>query len=157
MFLSGLQKLIVPVPADFLDDDYYNYVVEDDPLKKKTKKNIVRLYRGMPVDDTLSNSLWLNPKVWAKKEDATGNFLPNQVEEDNEVTYYTSLGFSSYSTDIRVSCEFAYRNSNNVRPPNMIVYEPRGGEINLPSLQIISDIVSENEYLMFPQSPKSFV
>jgi hypothetical protein len=31
----------------------------------------------------------------------------------------------------------------------MIVYEPRGGKINLPSLQIISD-VAEEEYLTFP-------
>jgi hypothetical protein len=140
LFLSGLQKLIVPVPAYLSDRD--DDIVELDKLT-------VRLYRGMPVDEKLSNSLWKNPKVWAKKEDAMGNFLPDQIEENNEVTYYTSLGFSSYSTNIAVSCGFAYRNSNTTKPPNMIVYEPRGGKINLPSLQIISD-VAEEEYLTFP-------
>lgn len=142
LFLSGLQKLIVPVPANLLERD--DDIVDIDQLT-------VRLYRGMPVDEILSNSLWKNPKVWAKKEDAMGNFLPDQVEENSKLVYYTSLGFSSYSTNIAVSCGFAYRNSNPPsKPPNMIVYEPLGGKINLPSLQIISDVIGEEEYLTFP-------
>ena len=142
LFLSGLQKLIVPVPAFLLERD--DDIVDIDQLT-------VRLYRGMPVDEKLSNSLWENPKVSSKKEDAMGNFLPDQVLEDNKVTYYTSLGFSSYSTNIAVSCGFAYRNSNPPsKPPNMIVYEPQGGQISLPSLQITSDVRGEDEYLTFP-------
>lgn len=110
LFLSGLQKLIVPVPALF----------SSAPGNAET----VRLYRGMPLDSDLSNSLWEKPQVWAKKEDAFGNFVPNQNEEDHKVTYYTSLGFSSYTTSVVIACQFSQMTGYTRKLPNVIVYEP---------------------------------
>jgi hypothetical protein len=137
LFLSGLQKLIVPVPKLFHDTD--------------TSKPTVRLYRGMPLEKNISNSLWQKPELWEKKEDALGTFLPDQIEEDHKINYYTSLGFSSYSTEVSVSCIFAISTREpGDKPPNMIVYEPRGGKINLPSLRVVSDQSKEDEYLTFP-------
>jgi len=140
LFLSGLQKLIVPVPRLFHDTD----------SSKSTCKPTVRLYRGMPLQENLSNSLWKKPELWVNKEDDFGKFIPNQNEEDHKVNYYTSLGFSSYTTNLSTSCIFAVADKPVDKPPNIIVYEPRSGQTNLPSLQIISDTPIEKEYLTFP-------
>jgi len=136
LFLSGLQKLIVPVPADFIRDD--------------TNMPTVRLYRGMPLENDVSNSLWKTPELWANEEDEFGQIIPNQNEENHKINYYTSLGFSSYTTKVLTSCIFAVADKPVNKPPNIIVYEPRSGQINLPSLQIISDTPIEKEYLTFP-------
>ena len=136
LFLSGLQKLIVPVPKLFHDTD--------------SRKPTVRLYRGMPLQENVSNSLWKKPELWVNKEDKFGKIIPNQNEEDHKINYYTSLGFSSYSTNISTSCIFAVANKPVDKPPNIVVYEPRSGQINLPSLQIVSDTPTEKEFLTFP-------
>ena len=136
LFLSGLQKLIVPVPKLFHDTD--------------SRKPTVRLYRGMPLQENVSNSLWKKPELWVNKEDKFGKIIPNQNEEDHKINYYTSLGFSSYTTNVSTSCIFAVSDKPVDKPPNIIVYEPRGGQTNLPSLQIISDTPIEKEYLTFP-------
>jgi hypothetical protein len=132
LFLSGLQKLIVPVPKRFYETDSSNPTV--------------RLYRGMPLEKNISNSLWQKPELWENKEED-----PDQIEEDHKINYYTSLGFSSYSTKVSVSCIFAISTLEpSDKPPNMIVYEPQGGQISLPSLRVISDQSTEDEYLTFP-------
>ena len=136
LFLSGLQKLIVPVPKLFYEPDH--------------SERTVRLYRGMPLEKNISNSLWQKPELWGKKEDDLGKIIPDQVEEDHKINYYTSLGFSSYSTNISTSCIFAVANKPVDKPPNIVVYEPRSGQINLPSLQIVSDTPTEKEFLTFP-------
>lgn len=136
LFLSGLQKLIVPVPKLFYEPDH--------------SEPTVRLYRGMPLEKNISNSLWQKPELWAKKEDELGKIIPDQIAEDHKINYYTSLGFSSYTTNISTSCIFAVANKPVDKPPNIIVYEPRSGQTNLPSLQIISDTPIEKEYLTFP-------
>jgi hypothetical protein len=131
LFLSGLQKLIVPVPALF----------SSAPGNAET----VRLYRGMPLDSDMSDSLWKRPDLWKKDEDLT------QTVEDHKINYYSSLGFSSYTTSVIIACQFSEMNQQYTRKlPNVIVYEPRGGKISLPSLRFISDTAGEEEYLMFP-------
>jgi hypothetical protein len=136
LFLSGLQKLIVSVPKLFHETDSSNPTV--------------RLYRGMPLEKNISNSLWQKPELWANEEDEFGQIIPNQNEENHKINYYTSLGFSSYTTKVSTSCIFAVADKPVNKPPNIIVYEPRSGQINLPSLQIISDTPREKEYLTFP-------
>jgi hypothetical protein len=126
LFLSGLQKLIVPVPALF------SYA----PGNAET----VRLYRGMPLENDISNSLWKRPDL----KDLT------QTVKDHEINYYLSLGFSSYTTNVNIACQFSAMNQSALKFPNVIVYEPRSGKINLPSLGFISDTAGEYEYLMFP-------
>jgi len=124
LFLSGLQKLIVAVPAMYTTDP-------DNPRINPT----VRLYRGLSVEESKSQDLW-KPPVLVN--------LTDSADSTNSINVYTTLAFSSYTTKLDTSCEFSGKN------PNIMVFEPRRGKINLPSLQIISDIPTENEYLMFP-------
>ena len=139
LFLSGLQKLIVPVPPLF----------SSAPGNKKT----VRLYRGIPLERDLSNSLWKRPNLWEKKKEL-GEFLPDkdQIVENHKLNYYSFLGFSSYTTSVIIACQFSEMNQYP-KFPNIIVYEPHSGKISLPSLRFVSDTAGEDEYLLWPNFP----
>ena len=222
LFLSGLQKLIVPVPALFLSvpvvvppllsrsaqvlaDATYELLVQQectspdrtyqlatifdstvspnlhhlrpadrsirllDVLSAQPERFVliepgrqavyainagtVRLYRGVQLDSDLSNSLWKRPDVWEKKgREALGKFLPDQdqIVKDHEINYYTSLGFSSYTTSVVIACQFSEMTRYTQKLPNVIVYEPHSGKISLPSLRFVSDTAGEDEFLMFP-------
>ena len=77
LFLSGLHKLIVPVPTEFR-----NY-----PRSRPT----VRLYRGLGVGETLSTALWQPPEI------------RSQADTSNRLHSYMSLGFSSFTTKLDIA------------------------------------------------------
>jgi hypothetical protein len=145
LFLSGLQKLLVSVPAMFKD-----------PTNQQ--RSSVRLYRGMGVGETLSQSLWKPPvlhevsktaqnltdrlkSLFTTKRDVVADVPVNTINE------YKTRAFSSFSLDINVSCGFALN-----RDPTIFVYEPARGRVEMPELSSISDLPGEKEYLMFPES-----
>lgn len=123
LFLSGLHKLIVPVPAEFR-----NY-----PRSRPT----VRLYRGLGVGETLSTALWQPPEI------------RSQADASNRLHSYMSLGFSSFTTNVDIACRFSVPKATT-KHPHVMVFEPRRGRIALPSLRIVSDVATEDEFLMFP-------
>jgi hypothetical protein len=123
LFLSGLHKLIIPVPAQFR-----NY-----PRSKPT----VRLYRGLGVGETLSTALWQPPEI------------RSQSDTSNRLHSYMSLGFSSFTTKLDIACVFSVPKATT-KHPHIMVFEPRHGRIALPSLRIVSDVATEDEFLMFP-------
>jgi hypothetical protein len=130
LFLSGLNKLLVPVPAS-----YQNY-----PASRPT----VRLFRGLGVDDSLSRSLWKPPQLRS-----SGGRDPDLVN------VYSFLGFSSFTTSCDVACKFAATFASSPSPSptktaNVMVFEPSRGRISLPSLRSVSDVAVEDEFLMFP-------
>ena len=145
LFLSGLQKLLVSVPAMFKD-----------PTNQQ--RSSVRLYRGMGVGEKLSQSLWKPPvlqevsktaqnltdrlkSLFTTKRDVVADVPVNTINE------YKTRAFSSFSLDINVSCGFALN-----RDPTIFVYEPARGRVEMPELSSISDLPGEKEYLMFPES-----
>ena len=123
LFLSGLHKLIVPVPAEFR-----NY-----PRSRPT----VRLYRGLGVGETLSTALWQPPEI------------RSQSDTSNRLHSYMSLGFSSFTTKLDIACVFSVPKATT-KHPHIMVFEPRHGRIALPSLRLVSDVATEDEFLMFP-------
>ncbi len=123
LFLSGLHKLIIPVPAEFR-----NY-----PRSHPT----VRLYRGLGVDETLGTALWQPPEI------------RSQSDTSNRLHSYMSLGFSSFTTKLDIACRFSVPKATT-KHPHLMVFEPRRGRIALPSLRIVSDVATEDEFLMFP-------
>ena len=123
LFLSGLHKLIVPVPAEFR-----NY-----PRSRPT----VRLYRGLGVGETLSTALWQPPEI------------RSQADTSNRLHSYMSLGFSSFTTKLDIACRFSVPKATS-NHPHIMVFEPRRGRIALPSLRLVSDTAIEDEFLMFP-------
>ena len=123
LFLSGLHKLIVPVPAEFR-----NY-----PRSRPT----VRLYRGLGVDETLGTALWQPPEI------------RSQADTSNRLHSYMSLGFSSFTTNLDIACRFSVPKATT-KHPHVMVFEPRRGRIALPSLRLVSDTAIEDEFLMFP-------
>lgn len=120
LFLMGLHKLIGPVKAHHSTSGH----------SRKT----VRLYRGINVPADKSKSLWKNPTVESAVKGGKA-----------EINVYTTLGFSSFTTDLAVSCEWFSSGS-----PNFLIYEPKGKNNNLPSLKEVSDIPKEDEYITFP-------
>jgi hypothetical protein len=145
LFLSGLQKLLVSVPAMFKD-----------PTNQQ--RSSVRLYRGMGVGEKLSQSLWKPPvlqevsktaqnltdrlkSLFTTKRDVVADVPVNTINE------YKTRAFSSFSLDINVSCGFALN-----RDPTIFVYEPARGRVEMPDLSSVSDLSKEKEYLMFPES-----
>jgi len=145
LFLSGLQKLLVSVPAMFKD-----------PTNEE--RSSVRLYRGMGVGEKLSQSLWKPPvlqevsKTAQNLTDRLKSFFTTKrdVVADvpvNTINEYKTRAFSSFSLDINVSCGFALN-----RDPTIFVYEPARGRVEMPELSSVSDIPGEKEYLMFPES-----
>ena len=146
LFLSGLQKLLVSVPAKFKD-----------PTNQQRKS--VRLYRGMGVGETFSQSLWQPPVLHEVSKTAQGltdrlkSFFTTKSDvvadvPNNTLNEYKTRAFSSFSLDINVSCIFALSTTD----PNVFVYEPARGRIVMPELSSVSDIPREDEYLMFPES-----
>ena len=123
LFLSGLHKLIIPIQAEFR-----NY-----PRSRPT----VRLYRGLGVDETLGTALWQPPEI------------RSQSDTSNRLHSYMSLGFSSFTTKLDIACRFSVPKATT-KHPHLMVFEPRRGRIALPSLRIVSDVATEDEFLMFP-------
>jgi len=131
LFLSGLNKLLLPVPAM-----HQNY-----PGSRPT----VRLFRGLGVNDSLSKSLWKPPHL----HDSSGSRGADMVN------VYSSLGFSSLTTSCDVACKFASNFASSAaasatHTANVLVFEPSRGRITLPSLRSVSDVAIEDEFLMFP-------
>ena len=137
LFLSGLQKLLVSVPAMFKD-----------PSNPQVKPN-VRLYRGMGVGETMSESLWQPPvlqvstkqSLFATKRDVVADVPIHTINE------YKTRAFSGFSLNIDTACGFALN-----RDPTIFVYEPARGTVEMPTLSSVSDLPGEEEYLMFPES-----
>lgn len=123
LFLSGLHKLIVPVPA----------MLRNYPKSHPT----VRLYRGLGVGETLSTALWQPPE------------LRSESDASNRLHTYMSLGFSSFTTNLDIACKFSVPRVTT-KSPHIMVFEPRRGRIDLPSLLPVSDIATEDEFLVFP-------
>jgi len=122
LFLSGLHELIEPVPATHDDGTGRNPTV--------------RLFRGLGVEESLRDALWKPPN-------------------SGRVNVYTSLGFSSFTTSCDVACRFAGNfaflpTASPTKSANVMIFEPSRGRISLPSLRSVSDVVVEDEYLMFP-------
>jgi hypothetical protein len=147
LFLSGLQKLLVSVPAEFKD-----------PTNEE--RISVRLYRGMSVGETLSQSLWKPPVLQEVSRTVTAKNLTDRLKSlfttkrdvvadvpVNTINEYKTRAFSSFSLDINVSCGFALN-----RDPTIFVYEPARGRVEMPELSSVSDLPGEKEYLMFPES-----
>ena len=146
LFLSGLQKLLVSVPAMFKD-----------PTNQQ--RSSVRLYRGMGVGETLSQSLWKPPVLHDVSKTAqnltdrlkslftTKRDVVADVPVNNTINEYKTRAFSSFSLDINVSCGFALN-----RDPTIFVYEPARGRVEMPELSSVSDLPGEKEYLMPPES-----
>ena len=141
LFLSGLQKLLVPVPAMFKD---------------QSNRDIVRLYRGMGVNDNLSESLWKPPVVHSRTAPSVTDRLKSyfttkrDVVADvpvNIINEYKTRAFSGFSLNIDTACKFAL----NI-DPTIFVYEPARGRAEMPGLSSVSDLPGEEEYLMFPES-----
>jgi hypothetical protein len=131
LFLSGLNKLLLPVPAM-----HQNY-----PGSRPT----VRLFRGLGVNDSLSKSLWKPPHL----HDSSGSRGADMVN------VYLSLGFSSLTTSCDVACKFASNfassaSASATHTANILVFEPTRGRITLPSLRSVSDVAIEDEFIMFP-------
>jgi hypothetical protein len=131
LFLSGLNKLLLPVPAM-----HQNY-----PGSKPT----VRLFRGLGVNDSLSKSLWKPPHL---HDSSSGRHATT-------LNVYSSLGFSSLTTSCDVACKFASNFASSAaasatHTANVLVFEPTRGRITLPSLRSVSDVDIEDEFLMFP-------
>jgi hypothetical protein len=118
LFLSGLQKLLVEVPS--LHENGSGF-----------KNNTVRLYRGMNVIDDLRKKLWSRPLL------STDENVPHEVHT------YSTLAFSSWSTNLEVVCKWFSKGT-----PCFFIYEREN--ILLPSLIPVSDIPGEAEYLTFP-------
>jgi len=135
LFLSGLQRLMVKVPRLFANEG----------RSKKT----VRLFRGMAVDEKLSDSLWKSPELKsASKSKSKSTSSSKSSSPGAELNVYTTLGFSSFTPDVNVACDF-FSASN----PNIFVYEPRmrpHADFYLPCLKAVSDIPTENEFLIVP-------
>jgi len=142
LFLSGLQKLLVSVPAMFKD-----------PTNEE--RISVRLYRGMGVNEKLSDSLWKPPKVSKTAHNLTDRFkslftTKRDVVADvpvNTINEYKTRAFSGFSLNIYIACRFAL----NI-DPTIFVYEPARGRVEMPALSSVSDLPGEEEYLMFPES-----
>ena len=144
--MSGLQKLLVSVPAMFKD-----------PTNQQ--RSSVRLYRGMGVGEKLSQSLWKPPVLQEVSKTAqnltdrlkslftTKRDVVADVPVNNTINEYKTRAFSSFSIDINVSCGFALN-----RDPTIFVYEPARGRVEMPDLSSVSDLSKEKEYLMFPES-----
>jgi hypothetical protein len=141
LFLSGLQKLLVPVPAMFKD---------------QTNRDIVRLYRGMGVNENLSESLWKPPVLHSRTAPSFTDRLKSyfttkrDVVTDvpvNIINEYKTRAFSGFSLNIYTACKFAL----NI-DPTIFVYEPARGRVEMPGLSSVSDLPGEEEYLMFPES-----
>jgi hypothetical protein len=60
-----------------------------------------------------------------------------------------SLGFSSFTASVDVACRFSVPKVAT-KHPHIMVFEPRRGRIALPSLRLVSDVATEDEFLMFP-------
>jgi hypothetical protein len=123
LFLSGIHKLIVPVPANFR-----NY-----PRSHPT----VRLYRGLGVGENMSTVLWQPPEI------------SGSLDESHKLHTHMSLGFSSFTASVDVACRFSVPKVAT-KHPHIMVFEPRRGRIALPSLRLVSDVATEDEFLMFP-------
>jgi hypothetical protein len=123
LFLSGIHKLIVPVPANFR-----NY-----PRSHPT----VRLYRGLGVGENLSTVLWQPPEI------------SGSLDESHKLHTHMSLGFSSFTTSVDIACRFSVPRVATMHP-HIVIFEPRRGRIALPSLRLVSDTAVEDEFLMFP-------
>ena len=123
LFLSGIHKLIIPVPANFR-----NY-----PRSHPT----VRLYRGLDVGENMSTVLWQPPEV------------SGSLDESHKLHTHMSLGFSSFTASVDVACRFSVPKVAT-KHPHIMVFEPRRGRISLPSLRLVSDVATEDEFLMFP-------
>ena len=135
LFLSGLQKLIVSVPAMFTDPS-------------NPQRSSVRLYRGMGIGETLSQTLWQPPvlqvstkqSLFATKRDVVADVPTHTINE------YETRGFSSFSSTIDNACTFALN-----KDPTIFVYEPARGKVEMSDLSIVTDFPKENEFLMFPK------
>jgi hypothetical protein len=123
LFLSGIHKLIIPVPANFR-----NY-----PRSHPT----VRLYRGLGVGENMSTVLWQPPEI------------SESLDASHQLHTHMSLGFSSFTASVDVACRFSVPRVATMHP-HIIVFEPRRGRIALPSLRLVSDTAVEDEFLMFP-------
>jgi hypothetical protein len=128
LFLSGLHKLIEPVPATYRDGTGRNPTV--------------RLFRGLGVEESIQDALWKPPKL--------------RGSDPALVNVFTSLGFSSFTTSCDVACRFAGNfallpaAAAPTKSANVMIFEPSRGRISLPSLRTVSDVAIEDEYLMFP-------
>ena len=135
LFLSGLQKLIVSVPAMFTDPS-------------NPERSSVRLYRGMGIGETLSQTLWQPPvlqvssqqSLFATKSDVVADVPIHTINE------YETRGFSSFSSTIDNACTFALN-----KDPTIFVYEPARGRVEMSDLKFVTDFPNENEFLMFPK------
>jgi len=134
LFLSGLKKLLLPVPAN-----HQNY-----PGSRPT----VRLFRGLSVNDSLSRMLWKPPHL---NDNSSGRHATT-------INVYSSLGFSSFTSDLNVACRFASTVASSssasesaTKMTHILVFEPVRGRITLPSLRSVSDVAIEDEFLMFPK------
>jgi len=123
LFLSGIHKLIIPVPANFR-----NY-----PRSHPT----VRLYRGLGVGENMSTVLWQPPEI------------SESLDASHQLHTHMSLGFSSFTASVDVACRFSVPRVATMHP-HIMVFEPRRGRIALPSLRLVSDTAVEDEFLMFP-------
>jgi hypothetical protein len=118
-----------------------------DPTNQQRQS--VRLYRGMSVGETLSQSLWKPPVLQVSSQQSLFASKRNVVSDVpiHTINEYKTRAFSSFSIDIDVSCRFALN-----RDPTIFVYEPARGRVEMPELSSISDLPGEKEYLMFPES-----
>jgi hypothetical protein len=135
LFLSGLQKLIMSVPAMFTDPS-------------NPQRSSVRLYRGMGIGEKLSQTLWQPPvlqvstkqSLFATKRDVVADVPVHTINE------YETRGFSSFSSTLDNACSFALN-----KDPTIFVYEPARGRVEMSDLNIVTDFPNENEFLMFPK------